>query len=98
MERGCSRFAAVEVVAEGWHDAVDNAEWVSQIRTLTTALGTYGIQEGFHPNYWGQLALRSCLRQAFTYFAAADAARVTQCIPNGDGLSPRGEPRMSLAR
>ena len=79
-------------------DAVDNAEWVSQIRTLTTVLETYAIQEGFHPNYWGQLALRSCLRQAFTYFAAADAARVTQCIPNGDGLSARGEPRMNLAR
>ena len=44
--------------------AVDATEWVSQIRTVTTIVGPYQLQEGGHPSYWGQLALRNCLRQA----------------------------------
>ena len=45
--------------------AVDVTEWVSQIRTVTTIVGPYQLQEGGHPSYWGQLALRSCLRLAY---------------------------------
>ncbi len=71
--------------------AVDATEWVSQIRTLSTALGPYQLQEDLHPSYWGQLALRNCLRQAFN----GGAPRGGTCV-RGTGLSARGEPNMTL--
>ena len=46
--------------------AADKTEWVHQIRTLTTLFPPYQLQEDGHPNYWGQLALRNCFRQAYT--------------------------------
>ena len=51
--------------------AVDKSEWVEQIRTLTTLFPPYQLQEDAHPNYWGQLALRNCFRQADNGGAAA---------------------------
>ncbi len=45
--------------------AADQTEWVSQIRTVTTLVPPYQLQEDLHPSYWGQLALRNCLRQAY---------------------------------
>ena len=33
--------------------AVDQTEWIEQIRTLSTVFGPYYIQESLHPNYWG---------------------------------------------
>ena len=50
-----------------WHSAgaADRSEWVSQIRTTTTLFGPYQLQEDAHPSYWGELALRNCLRQAY---------------------------------
>ena len=45
--------------------AVDKTEWVHQIRTVSTIFGPYQLQEDGHPNYWGQLALRNCFRQAY---------------------------------
>ncbi len=45
--------------------AVDKTEWVNEIRTVSTIFGPYEIQEDIHPNYWGQLALRNCLTQAY---------------------------------
>ena len=45
--------------------AVDKTEWVSQVRTVTTIFGPYQLQEGLHASYWGQLAMRNCLRQAY---------------------------------
>jgi hypothetical protein len=71
--------------------AVDNTEWVSQIRTATTILGPYQLQEDAHPNYWGQLALRNCFRQAFN----AGAVRGGTCT-HGTGLNALGEPNMTL--
>ena len=50
--------------------AVDKTEWVHQIRTLTTIFPPYQLQEDGHPNYWGQLALRNCFRQAYNGGAA----------------------------
>ena len=45
--------------------AVDKTEWVNQIRTVSTAGSSpYYVQESLHPNYWAQLATRSCVRQA----------------------------------
>ncbi len=51
--------------------AADRSEWVSQIRTVTTLVPPYQLQEDLHPSYWGQLALRNCLRQAYRQATAA---------------------------
>lgn len=71
--------------------AVDKTEWVNQIRTVTTAGSDYYIQESIHPNYWGQLALRSCVRQAYN----GGTPRSGACTISGTGLQG-GEPRMAL--
>jgi hypothetical protein len=71
--------------------AVDQTEWIDQIRTVSTATTAYYIQESLHPNYWGQLALRSCLRQAWNN----GATRSGSCTIAGTGLLS-GEPRMTL--
>jgi hypothetical protein len=72
--------------------AVDQTEWVSQIRTVTAIFPPYQIQEDGHPSYWGQLALRSCLRQAFNN----GAPRGGSCTIGGTGLVG-GEPKMRFA-
>jgi hypothetical protein len=72
--------------------ASDKTEWVSQIRTLTTLFGPYQLQEDAHPNYWGQLALRNCLRQAYN----GGAVRGGTCTFAANGLNAYGEPQMSL--
>jgi hypothetical protein len=72
--------------------AVDKSEWINQIRTVSTASSDYYIQESLHPNYWGQLALRSCIRQAYN----GGAPRGGTCTIAGTGLSSLGEPRMTL--
>lgn len=78
-----------------WTDpgAVDKTEWVNQIRTVSTATTDYYIQESLHPNYWGQLALRSCLRQAYN----GGTPRGGTCAISGTGLTSLGEPRVSLS-
>jgi len=72
--------------------AVDKTEWINQIRTVSTINSDYYIQESLHPNYWGQLALRSCLRQAYN----GGTPRGGTCSIAGSGLSSLGEPVMSL--
>jgi len=72
--------------------AVDRTEWVNQIRTVSALFGVYEIQEDLHPNYWGQLALRNCLRQAYN----AGAPRGGACTRTGTGLTAGGEPVMTL--
>jgi hypothetical protein len=69
----------------------DKTEWVHQIRTLTTIFPPYQLQEDGHPNYWGQLALRNCFRQAY----AGGAAHGGNCV-RGTGINAKGEPNMSL--
>jgi len=70
--------------------AVDKTEWINQIRTVTTVGSNYYIQESLHPNYWAQLATRSCVRQAYTQ------NRGGTCTISGTGLL-NGEPRMTLS-
>lgn len=72
--------------------AVNRTEWVEQIRTLTTVFGPYFVQESLHPNYWGQLALRNCLRQAWN----GGTPRGGSCTIAGTGLTGAGEPVMAL--
>ncbi|TDD17209.1 hypothetical protein E1218_28400 [Kribbella turkmenica] len=80
-----------EVGLSSWTQAtaVDKTEWVNQIRTVTTVGSNYYLQESLHPNYWGQLATRSCVRQAYTQ------NRGGICTLSGAGLL-NGEPRMTL--
>jgi hypothetical protein len=72
--------------------AVDKTEWINQIRTISTVFGPYQLQESLHPNYWGQKALRSCVRQAYN----GGAPRGGTCTIAGSGLTSRGEPNMAL--
>ncbi len=72
--------------------AVDQTEWINQIRTVSTLGSNYYVQESLHPNYWGQLALRNCLRQAWN----GGAPRGGTCTRAGTGLTGRGEPVMAL--
>ena len=80
-ERGISSWRAT--------NASDLTEWVSQVRTVTTITGPYQLQEGLHPSYWGQLALRNCLRQAYN----GGAPRSGACTPL-TGRNAKGEPNM----
>ncbi|NYE94996.1 hypothetical protein FHU41_001217 [Psychromicrobium silvestre] len=70
--------------------AVDVSEWINEIRTVSTAVSDYYIQESLHPNYWGQLALRNCLRQAY------NAGTGGSCSYGGAGLTGLGEPKVTL--
>ena len=71
--------------------AVDRSEWVVEIE-LSNASDTMQ-QESVHPNYWGQLALRNCLRQVWN----SGNPQGGICTRR-DGLTSRGEPNMSLKR
>jgi hypothetical protein len=77
-----------------WTDAgaVDQTEWINQIRTVSTAGSDFYIQESLHPDYWGQLALRNCLRQAYNNASP----RGGSCTIAGNGTDSNGEPVMSL--
>jgi len=72
--------------------AVDQTEWVNQIRTVSTIGTKYYIQESLHPNYWAQMGLRSCVRQVWN----GGAVRGGACTIAGTGLVG-GEPRMALS-
>ncbi|AXT86678.1 hypothetical protein C6I20_00495 [Aeromicrobium sp. A1-2] len=73
--------------------AVDRTEWVNQIRTVTTSGSSpYYIQESLHPNYWGQMATRSCVRQAYN----SGTPKSGSCVRTGTGLTSLGEPKMTL--
>ncbi|KQY60475.1 hypothetical protein ASD11_13600 [Aeromicrobium sp. Root495] len=92
-ETGVGLYEEVGLSSWTQSTAVDRTEWVNQIRTVTTAGSSpYYIQESLHPNYWGQLANRSCVRQAYN----AGTPRSGTCVRNGNGLSSLGEPRMLL--
>ncbi|MEU4195104.1 hypothetical protein AB0E69_24605 [Kribbella sp. NPDC026611] len=80
-----------EVGLSSWTQptAVDRTEWINQIRTVTTVGSDYYIQESLHPSYWGQLALRSCVRQTYLQ------SRGGTCTISGTGLL-NGEPRVTL--
>ncbi|WP_232820084.1 SGNH/GDSL hydrolase family protein [Nocardioides allogilvus] len=74
--------------------AVDQTEWVNTTRVGTTccANSPYYIQESFHPNYWGQLALRGCVRAAWN----GGAVRSGTCVQGASGLTASGEPKVVL--
>ncbi len=77
---------------DSWMDegAIDETEWITQIRTWASE--PFTEQEGFHPNYWGQKALRSCLRLAYNEGAPIEGT----CQIAGSGKTALEEPRMRL--
>ncbi len=72
--------------------AVDNTEWIEQIRTVSTVFGDYFVQESLHPNYWGEKALRNCVRQAYN----GGTPKGGTCTRTANGLNASGEPNMTL--
>ena len=72
--------------------AADRTEWVQQVRTSSTLFGPYQLQEDIHPDYWGQKALRNCIRQAYN----AGVPRGGTCTHSASGLNAQGEPNMTL--
>lgn len=83
-EEGLSSWKAAE--------AVNKTEWINQVRTITALFPPYELQEDLHPNYWAQLALRSCLTQAYN----GGTPKGGTCTISGTGLNSVGEPNMSL--
>ena len=83
-----------EVGIASWTNkkAVDKTEWVNQLRTTSTVGGPYQIQESVHANYWGQMAMRSCMRLAYN----GGVPRGGRCVRANLGLSTLGEPKMAL--
>lgn len=91
-ETGVGLYEEVGLASWTSSGAVDRTEWVNQIRTVSTAGDSpYYIQESLHPSYWGQLAVRSCVRQAYN----GGLPRGGACVRSGTGLLG-GEPRMTL--
>lgn len=78
---------------------VNETEWINQLRIRTWNLWgiSFGIltpfliQEDMHPNFWGQLALRNCLRKEYNNGAPKN---VGTCIIEKPGLTavPGGPP------
>jgi hypothetical protein len=94
--RLCEKGVGVleEVGVASWQSAgaVDKTEWVAQVRTTSTIVGPYQLQEDGHASYWGQLAMRNCLRLAYN----GGAVRGGRCVRAANGLDSHGEPRMGL--
>jgi hypothetical protein len=90
-ERGVGLLEEVGLTRWTQPGAPDRTEWVSQVRTVTTIFGPYQLQEGIHSSYWGQLAMRNCLRQAYN----GGVVRGGRCTSTG-GVNNGGEPNMVL--
>jgi hypothetical protein len=91
-ESGVGLLEEVGIASWTSPGAVDRTEWVAQIRTATTIFGPYQLQEASHASYWGQLAMRNCLRLAYN----SGAVRGGRCVRVANGLEAHGEPRMGL--
>jgi hypothetical protein len=72
--------------------ALDHIEWFQGIRTVTTVGSNYYVQESLHPDYLAQLALRSCIRQAYN----GGTPRGGTCRIASTGVTELNEPNMSL--
>jgi hypothetical protein len=79
--------------AKNWQTpgAVDDSEWSNEARREDS--NPYFEQESLHPNYWAQLAARSCVRQLYVLKTRVDST----CTRSDDGLTSRGEPVVTLA-
>lgn len=71
-----------------WRDpgAADRLEWVNKL-----SLSPARLPESVHPNYWGMLAQRACVRLALH----SGPAKLRTCVGAGSQLRS-GEPAMAL--
>ena len=72
-------------------DAADKSEWVKEIDLINFSGAT--VEESFHPNYWGQMALRNCWRQLYE---AKDGLSGGTCVPTKGVRKDYGEPKMKF--
>jgi hypothetical protein len=92
-ETGVGLYEEVGLTSWTQSTAVNKTEWINQIRTVTTAGSSpYYIQESLHPNYWGQMATRMCVRLAYNGGTPKSGA----CLRSKNGLNSYGEPYMKL--
>lgn len=89
-ESGVGLLEEVGVASWTQSNAPDKTEWQNQIRTVTTIFGDYQLQEDLHPNHWGQLALRNCLRKAYD-----NGNPIGGTCTHGTGKNANGEPNMN---
>ena len=57
-----------------------------------TELGPLQLQEGLHPSFWGEKAMRNCVRQAYN----GGTPKGGVCT-HGTGLNGNGEPNATLS-
>lgn len=74
-------------------NAIVKSEWMKEVDLFNT--GASIANESFHPNYWGQLALRNCLRQLWN---GGNIVSGGKCAPLGGQLKKMREPRMQFTR
>jgi hypothetical protein len=82
--------------------AVNETEWVNRVRVVgPEETAPFFMWESVHPNYWGQLALRNCVRKAYKNGTPIEGT----CRIEGPGLTAaaggvppvrRPEPLMEL--
>jgi hypothetical protein len=89
-EQGVGLLEEVGLTSWMQPGAVDRTEWVN--RVFRTNNGEFMQQESLHPNYWGQKALRACLRLVWNN----GAPRGGTCSIAGPGKTPLEEPMMRL--
>ena len=73
-------------------NAIVKSEWMKEVDLFNT--GASIANESFHPNYWGQLALRNCLRQLWN---GGNIVSVEVRAAGGQ-LKKMREPRMRFTR
>ena len=76
-------------------DQLQYVERIEMIRVSSKLLDTpYDVNESVHPNFFGQLAMRSCLRQVFNDGDARSGA----CLPPADWavVDANGEPTVTF--
>jgi hypothetical protein len=91
-EKGSHQLQETDLATWQAPGAVDQLEWVNMIYLPPAHPRPWQTQESLHPNYWGQLALRNCVRKAVKG-PGADGGR---CVHTAPGLTRRGEPHMRL--
>jgi hypothetical protein len=93
-ERGVNLMEHTGLGTWKGNGAADKTEWVNQIR-LNVLGNDYSLPEAAHPNYWGQLAQRNCVRMAYNDGDPVGGKCKRKSVLAG-GLNARGEPNMRL--
>ena len=93
-EKGAHQLQETELATWEARGAVNKLEWVNMIYLPPLHPEPWETRESLHPNYWGQLALRNCVRKSVD----GSTAQGGRCVNAGRGLTARGEPHLRLRR